>query len=403
MTTTTTSYSNSQITRSLSKLCLELNKPNADKVGLKKIARDLWDLLIDLYTDGIVLQQQRNSANTRSPPGNKQQQQQQQHNDSNTSTSSNTAAASSTTSPPNHKQSGGVGGGGNSPAQTAARELHLLQLNRQCVTSFLLLIKHRQVRTVLLSMLAAVYNATDSQASHEIKTDLRYLWPTSVNTMGGHHNQHHNHNQHHHHHGQSFNLLSFQDLMDKFVRATLDHQQPYQASWLRVGADIQLAHSLHSEAIKFALKHVLVETRHFFRTTTDLNIMDDKLLKSLIKSMAALGKQTQAALACQLLQNTSSGNNDYSAAYRYVQESGGAVALTADDMDLLYDCVWDMALLEYVASVACVRGWVERRTRLVATIAAQNMNASNPSEIYQNTVRCKRSRLLLRLVAYYFL
>src|SRR5690606_4128533 len=54
--------------KNLAKLCLEVRKPHQqqpDRGLQKRIARDLWELLIDLYSDSIVTS---NRARTNTPP-----------------------------------------------------------------------------------------------------------------------------------------------------------------------------------------------------------------------------------------------------------------------------------------------------------------------------------------------
>lgn len=126
--------------------------------------------------------------------------------------------------------------------------------------------------------------------------------------------------------------------------------------------------------------------------------LDDKLLRCLIKSCVALNKHTQAALLCQCLAN----NNDYGAAFRYLQDSSILVS-SQDDMDMLYTCVWDMAMLEYLANLSYQRGYLNKKNLCLKLISSQSINAANPPEVYQKTIDAKKSSLFLKLINYYFL
>jgi integrator complex subunit 8 len=370
----------------MAKLCMELNR-STDRVMQKKVARDIWDIMIDLYTDATVLQKSRQST----PPSMQQQQQQQQQQQVQSKAppllqlpgqpydASNTAPPQSkstspvnVTSPPSQQQS-------------AARDLHLLQTNRQFIANLLLWINNRQIRNIVVSMLTSIYNVVDTMANNEIKSELKYLWPTSINQV------------------LSFNLNAFPDLMTKYLINTVEEFTPFNSSWNRVVADVSVAKSLSSDAIKYYLKFFLLETRNFFRNkqlieTNSNNRFDEKILKLMIKAMVTLNKHTHAAVMCQMLLN----NNEYTAAFRYLQE-GNVLVPTADDTDMIYDCIWDMALLEYLVNLNTIRGYMNKKCLLMKLIAMQNVNASNPSETYAKTVEFKKARMFQKLVYYYLL
>jgi integrator complex subunit 8 len=358
---------------------MELNR-STDRSMQKKVARDIWDIMIDLYSDAIVLQKSRQST----PPSMQQQQVQskpppllqlpgQPYDASNIAPpQSKSTSPVNVTSPPNQQQS-------------AARDLHLLQTNRQFIANLFMWINNRQIRNIIISMLTSIYNVVDTMANNEIKSELKYLWPTSIGQI------------------LSFNLNSFHDLLTKYLVNTVDAYNPFNSNWNRVMADVSVAKSLTSDAIKYYLKFFLLETRNFFRNrqlveTNSNNRFDEKILKMMIKSLATLNKHTHAALMCQMLLN----NNEYTAAFRYLQESNVLVP-TADDMDMIYDCIWDMALLEYLVNLNTIRGYVNKKSLLMKLIAMQNVNASNPSETYAKTVECKKAAMFQKLVYYYFL
>lgn len=161
-------YITYSITKNLSKLCLELNKSasNLDRDLQKKIARDMWYTVVDLFTDNIVHQQQPGSP---SDP------------------SSNDPKAKRSNSPRN------------TTAATMARDL-LIQ-NRQHISSFLMSIKHKLVRNIIISMLTCISYATNVESTghhaETTKSDLKYLWPLSSQP------------------NFSFNIPAFQDLLNK--------------------------------------------------------------------------------------------------------------------------------------------------------------------------------------------
>lgn len=128
-----------------------------------------------------------------------------------------------------------------------------------------------------------------------------------------------------------------------------------------------------------------------------IKYLDEKMIRYMIKSMVALNKFTQAALLCQLLTN----NNDFSNAFRYLQDSS-IVVPSQDDMDGLYAGVWDMAMLEYLAFLNASRGFLAKKNACLKIITALCTNPHNPNEIYHKTVEFKKAALFLNLVKYYF-
>jgi hypothetical protein len=370
---------------------MELNRVN-DKTGLKKIARDLWDILVDTYTDTIVLhqqqqqqQQQQQKRPSTSPPNQKPAPLLQLPGQPTTSTATSAPTAPSAQQKQQPSPVNMISPPQLTQQQSAARDLHLLQTNRQFIAGLFTGINNRQIRNIVVSMLTSMYNTMDASANAEIKSELRYLWPTSTSQT-------------------SFNLPSFHDLLFKYLDHTLSVYSPFNASWNRVAGDVSVARSLSSDAIKFYLKFFLLETRHFFRNKQLIEVnntsvrFDEKILKFLIKACAALNKHTHAAALCQLLLN----NNEYTAAFRYLQESSVLVP-TADHMDEVYECVWDMELLEYLANLNTIRGYVGRKSEVLKLVGMQSANVSNPGEIVARTVECKKVMLFQKLVNYYFL
>ena len=95
-------------------------------------------------------------------------------------------------------------------------------------------------------------------------------------------------------------------------------------------------------------------------------------------------------------------NNDYSNAFRYLQE-GAVITLTSDEMDLLYKCVWDMTLLEYLTNLNSIRGFISKRDKCLRLCTNPSINESNPNEIFQKTIDSKKKLFFKQLIDYYFL
>lgn len=222
----------------------------------------------------------------------------------------------------------------------------------------------------------------------------------------------------------TLNLNSLSDVLSHvlFSDALMD-VNPFHVGWLRTGADIHLAKSLNSDAVKHFLSILIIESKHFFRvrslvfkaplksgkpdnpdvvvlssSTGDEKQLDEKMLRYMIKSLVALNKFTQAALLCQLLTN----NNDYTNAFRYLQESS-IITPSQDEMDGVYAGAWDMAILEYLAHLNASRGFLSKRNVCLKALTSLSISPYNPPDVYQKTVEFKKIALFTSLVKYYFL
>lgn len=308
-----------KLVRQISRLCMDVNRP--EKNVQRKIARDLWDNIIDIFTD-----------------------------------------------------------------LNKADQSQIQGQNRATLRKLFLLIKNRHVRTILISVLSTIFNVADTQANIEIHNEFRFLWPSSLATM------------------TTLNLNSLTDLLNNLLIDSIDFLNPFEANWLKTNSDIMTTKNLLNDSIQGFLQVLICETKHFFKfqkrdssSKKSTEEIDEKIIRSLIKSFVALNKHTQAALLCQCLSN----NNNYGPAFKYLQDSAWS-SITSDEMDDLYPCVWDVALLEYLANVNYQRGYLNRKNICLKLISKENINPLNPSDIYKKTVEIKKTLLFLKLLNYYF-
>ena len=321
----------------------------SDKHVIRKTARELWDLFVELFSD--VAQSSK----------------QPQHRQQNVDELSSNASQGSL-------------------------------MNRKLLRIFLRLIKSQLTKNILISLFSTLYNIGDSTANNEIYSEFRHLWPSSLANAG------------------TLNLNLINDLLGSLIQDSLQNVNQLNCQWLRTFADICMAKANYCDAFRFYIELVIYETKYFFKYRTQLNthsksgkkdelnlsgddkFMDEKTIKSMIKASSLLNKHTHAAILCQFLTK----NNDYSSAFRYLQD-GSVVTLTADEMDFLYKCVWDMTLLEYITNLNSIRGFISKRNACLKLCTNPSINESNPNEIFQKTVDSKKKLFLKQLINYYFL
>ncbi len=344
-----------------------------DKHNLRKTARDLWDIFVDMFSDSI-----QNSK---------------QHHHHHQRINLNNQESSSSLYDVSNSSSNSLG----SQSSSASNNIQNAFINRKILRIFLRLIKCQLVKNILISLFSTLFNIADSTANNEIYSEYRHLWPSSLANAG------------------SLSLNSINDLLISLIQDSLQNANQLSIQWLRTMTDICMTKANYCDAFRFCIETAVYETKYFLKNRCQNNVLnlnqikqsnigsedkfiDEKTIKSMIKASSLLNKHTHAAILCQFLTK----NNDYSNAFRYLQE-GTVITLTSDEMDLLYKCVWDMTLLEYLTNLNSIRGFISKRNKCLKLCTNPSINESNPNEIFQKTIDSKKKLFFKQLINYYFL
>ena len=355
--------------KTIAKLSIELVQQ--DKHNMRKTARDLWDIFVDLFSDSI-----------QNP---KQQHHQHQRNNQDSSSSLYDASNSSSNI------------FGSQSSSLVSNNIQNSLVNRKLLRLFLRLIKCQLVKNIFISLFSTLFNIADTTANNEIYSEYRHLWPSSLANAG------------------SLNLNSINDLLISLIQDSLQNVNQISIQWLRTMTDICMTKTNYCDAFRYCIETTVYETKYFLKNRfpnnplnsnqmkqsnigSDDKFIDEKTIKSMIKASSLLNKHTHAAILCQFLTK----NNDYSNAFRYLQE-GTVITLTSDEMDLLYKCVWDMTLLEYLTNLNSIRGFISKRNKCLKLCTNPSINESNPNEIFQKTIDSKKKLFFKQLINYYFL
>ena len=105
---------------------------------------------------------------------------------------------------------------------------------------------------------------------------------------------------------------------------------------------------------------------------------------------------SQTAVLCQFAGGSGS-DCDYATAFRSLEERN-----SCDAMDELYDFIWDVTLLEYIASMHAKRGELSRKRRALDIISKVETNINNNEEILR-AARATRRAAFLRYLCSVFL
>lgn len=148
---------NKKISRQIARLCLEM--PKSDKNSLRKTARELWDSIVELFTDSTLNAPKRIESTQQQHQQHQQQLQQLNASYDPSNISSFLANVSSgSTNHQGHVQS-------SSSSSSALKDNQTLFVIRSLFRKMLLMIKDVDIKNLMISLLATVFNIADSQVN----------------------------------------------------------------------------------------------------------------------------------------------------------------------------------------------------------------------------------------------
>lgn len=244
----------------MSKLCLEIE--NNERITSRKTAREIWDSVIEIFTD--INPAKRSNA---------------------------------------HQDPKSL----NNPLILNSYQANIQKesqnfLVREALRVFLLNLKNPLVSSLFISLLSTIYNIGESMVNNEIFSEFRYLWPSSMANSN------------------SLNINSVLDLLNYILTNYTIQILPFSSYGLRTTADIYLSSANYYDAFKFYLQIFICETQFFWKrfeksAEYGAHLNEDfyeKTLKSMIKCCIQMNKHTHAALLSQMVEN----NQDYLAIFR---------------------------------------------------------------------------------------
>lgn len=104
-------------------------------------------------------------------------------------------------------------------------------------------------------------------------------------------------------------------------------------------------------------------------------LLDDYIVRRMIKAALNLGCNMQAAVLCQLLEEC-----DYVLAFKCIAERttfkniGDRSKHFCDAMDAYYGCVWDATLLEYIIQLHSRKGEHKRKQQAVSCVLVHSLD-----------------------------
>lgn len=118
--------------------------------------------------------------------------------------------------------------------------------------------------------------------------------------------------------------------------------------------------------------------RFFSKGYTD----EEAYITRMIQCSTSLSCFTQAVALCQMTKNL-----NYTMAFKQLNER-----VCNDCCDDIYECIWNVTLLEYIINLHSKRGEVERRAKVIQLIGQLELNENNPEEILKEAIHMRRGR-----------
>lgn len=120
----------------------------------------------------------------------------------------------------------------------------------------------------------------------------------------------------------------------------------------------------------------------YFRTFSKGYVEEEPYITRMIQCSISLSCYTQAVALCQMTKSV-----NYTIAFKQLNER-----ICNDCCDDIYECIWNVTILEYIINLHARRGEVERRTRAIQLIGQLELNENNPGEILREAEHVRRGR-----------
>lgn len=109
---------------------------------------------------------------------------------------------------------------------------------------------------------------------------------------------------------------------------------------------------------------------------------EEACINRMIQCSISLSCFTQAVALCQMTKNM-----NYTMAFKQLNER-----VCNDCCDDIYECIWNVTLLEYIINLHSRRGEVERRAKVIQLLGQLELNENNPDDIIKEAIHMRRGR-----------
>lgn len=133
---------------------------------------------------------------------------------------------------------------------------------------------------------------------------------------------------------------------------------PHNVSWLKLKGDFEFVNGQNESAMRYYVTSIVTNTEYCTLMHLQRSIIDEYVIRRMIKSCSNLGCYMQSAILCQFLDDV-----DYGLAFKSIAEK---TSNFSDAMDSYYSCIWDTTLLEFIINLHSKKGEHKRRLQAVS-------------------------------------
>ncbi|KAH8370057.1 hypothetical protein KR093_002027 [Drosophila rubida] len=241
--------------------------------------------------------------------------------------------------------------------------------------AFLQRVRHQMVFGLAISMLGKMHNILKDDPNHDLNCEYMQLWPVTLTNPN------------------SYSLRSVCETLQWLLSEALSHY-PQTISWLKMKGDLELAIGNNESAMRCYV-NALVTGTDYCTLPLQRNVVDDYVIRKMIRCAANLGCHMQATVLCQFLEEI-----DYGIVFKNLSEKSSNFT---DAMDAYYSCIWDTTLLEFIVNLHAKRGEHSRKLEAISMMGTLELNANNNEEIKRESAMVRKSRFLRALAKQYLL
>ncbi|OTF80665.1 integrator complex subunit 8-like protein [Euroglyphus maynei] len=161
----------------------------------------------------------------------------------------------------------------------------------------------------------------------------------------------------------------------------------------RYYAEFLMNENQYTQALKHFIEILMYQTNFFtcFDSLSTNNNNNESIIHQMIICSKKLDHHILAAILYQFMSNT-----DYGHAFKELSQNN-----FIDSSDDLYDCIWDITLLEYLINYHQRRGEDERKQKAIQLISQLDINSNNNIQIRNEAANLRKAKLFRMLAKQY--
>ncbi|GAB0099054.1 Integrator complex subunit 8 [Sergentomyia squamirostris] len=242
-------------------------------------------------------------------------------------------------------------------------------------SSFFYKLREPFIVSILMSLLVRIVNIVKDDSNLEISCDYMFLWPTTITNSS------------------TYNLRLVSETLEHLIEVNLKFY-PQNIAWIKLRADLEYMSGNNEAAIRGYVNALITGTEY---CTLHLQkpLIDDALVRRMIRCSTNLGCHMQATVLCQFLDDI-----DYSLAFKCISEKS---ATFTDAIDTYYSCIWDVTLLEFIINLHAKKSEHTRKLQVISYISQLELNSNNNEEIKREAANNRKMKFLRALARQYML